>query len=396
MAANSQVDAKITPADRSVIVKVRGRQGAMTSFVESCLETTAGSAVAVERGARHRPRAKRLIRLLADKSNILVTTHEQPDPDALASSFALAELLRMKLKDAKITVSVKGSIGGGYNAAFLKQCGASPEPWDERGLKHFDAIVLLDVQPQSKLSPLEEAGVVPTAVIDHHRARGRRPGCEFCDIRTDVGASCSIIFSYFMELEADITPELAAMLLFAIETDLAGAAGQPGELDNMALSSLTLLADMRKLYKMRYADLPQGIYEAHAAGLANAIFYSEALITHLEKIQSPEVPAVIADFLLRFELVQWVLVTARNGSSLALSLRMGSSKGSAADIMRRLVRELGEGGGHRTKAGGSIPLETGSAAEVEKIRGILRRRLLRSLHITGARGQKLVPAQEET
>src|SRR5690606_39638589 len=67
----------------------------------------------------------------------------------------------------------------------------------------------------------------------------------------------SIIFSYFMELEVPISRDLGAMLLFAIESDLAGAAGTPGELDNIALSSLTLIADPRKLYKMRYVDLPQ-------------------------------------------------------------------------------------------------------------------------------------------
>ena len=43
-----------------------------------------------------------------------------------------------------------------------------------------------------------------------------------------------------MELEVAIKPDLAATLLYAIESDLAGAAGTPGELDNIALSSLTL------------------------------------------------------------------------------------------------------------------------------------------------------------
>jgi nanoRNase/pAp phosphatase (c-di-AMP/oligoRNAs hydrolase) len=229
------------------------------------------------------------------------------------------------------------------------------------------------------------------AVVDHHRARGRRPACAFCDIRTDVGATSSIIFSYFMELEVDIPSDLAATLLFAIETDLAGAAGQPGELDNMALSSLTLLADTRKLYRMRYADLPQGVYTAYADGLASAVYYDSAMTSHLEGIESPEMPAIIADFLLRFEAVQWVLVTAVNGMSLQLSLRTSSSRLSAADVMRRLIRKLGEGGGHRTKAGGAIAMETGNAAEVERVRKTLRRRLLRALKIPMSHGQRLVP-----
>jgi nanoRNase/pAp phosphatase (c-di-AMP/oligoRNAs hydrolase) len=361
----------------------------MTAFVESCLQTTAGSAVAAERRSRRHPRARRLIRLLRDKKNILVTTHQFPDPDALASSIALSRLLRAKLRDAKVDISIKGKIGGGYNAAFEQYSDLDAVPWDDDKLARYDAIILCDTQPPFKFSPLPP-GMQATAVIDHHRSRGRRPKCAFCDIRTDVGATASIIFSYMMELEVDIPPDLAATMLFAIETDLAGAAGQPGDLDNVALSSLTLLADTRKLYKMRYADLPQSVYVAHASGLNNAVTYDSVMVTHIESIETPETPAIIADFLLRFEPTRWVMVTAVRGNALVLSLRTGSS-GSASDVARRLLRNIGEGGGHRTKAGGSIPLETGSAAEIERLRTLLRRRLLRALKIPVSRGQRLVP-----
>ena len=76
---------------------------------------------------------------------------------------------------------------------------------------------------------------------------------------------------------------------------------------------------------------------------------------------------------------------------LMLSLRTSDTKMSAADIMRRLTKTLGEGGGHRSKAGGAIKLETGSVTEVERIRTILWRRYIRALKIPFSRGQKLVP-----
>jgi len=64
-------------------------------------------------------------------------------------------------------------------------------------------------------------------------------------------------------------------------------------------------------------------------------------------------------------------------------------------MMRRLVRNLGEGGGHRTKAGGFVRLENGTATEIDRIRTTLKRRLLRSLKIKMSRGQKLVPTGKE-
>lgn len=363
----------------------------MTSFVESCVGTVADSAVAAERRARGRPRAAKLLKVLADKKNILITTHLHPDPDALASASALGYLLEQKLKAAKVNISIKGRVGGGINEVFVRHANVKLLPWDDEALKNYDAIILLDTQPPFAFSPLP-LGVDPIAVIDHHRSRHGTLHCPFCDVRVDVGATSSIVFSYFMELEVPIKPDMAATLLYAVESDLAGAAGTPGELDTIALSSLTLLADPRKLYQMRYVALPQSYYTAFAEGLANAVYYDQAMLSHLESIDSLEKPAVLADFLLRFEKASWSLVTAVHDGKLLMSIRTGTNtRMSAADMARRLMRKIGEGGGHRTKAGGFIKLETNTPAEVERWREVIRRRYLRALLIKGARPQKLVP-----
>ena len=103
---------------------------------------------------------------------------------------------------------------------------------------------------------------------------------------------------------------------------------------------------------------------------------------------------MIADFLLRFDLVQWALVTAVYEKRLVISLRTSSSKLSAADMIRRLLRGKGEGGGHRTKAGGFIRLESDTPAEIDRLRAILRRRYLRALGIkTSTQGKRLVPKE---
>ena len=369
----------------------------MTSFVESCAKTVTGSAAKLERRsrARGRPRAKQLLKLLGDKKKILITTHEHPDPDAMASCLALSTLLTKALAGVTVTVAFKGRVGGGLNEAFAKLIDLQWVPWDDAMIAQHDGVVLVDTQPAFSNNPVA-ANTVPTVIIDHHRSGGRKPKCQFCDVRPDVGATGSIIFSYFMELELPISPDLAATMLYAIESDLAGAAGQPGELDNIALSSLTLLADTRKLYKMRYVDLPQSVYVAYTQGMSNAVYHDSALITHLDLVDSPEQPAGVADFLLRFEPVQFVLITAVFEGKMVLSLRVGASvsKITAAELSKRLVRGIGQGGGHRTKAGGAIPLAHGTPKEIERIRGILRRRYLRALGIKMSRGQRLIPKAE--
>jgi nanoRNase/pAp phosphatase (c-di-AMP/oligoRNAs hydrolase) len=381
---------RIYKADAKVSAASGGKS--MTAFVDSCVETVADSAQAAERRSRHRPRFRKLLRLLRDKKNILVTTHRFPDPDALASSWALYLLLTDKIPGASITLSVKDQLSGGVNEMFIRHSGLKVTPWDDAALPQFDAIILTDVTPGVAYSPLPEQ-FPPLAIIDHHRTRRRRK-VPFSDIRSDVGASTSIIFSYYMEVEQPFSPDLAATMLYAIESDLAGAAGQPGDLDNIALSSLTLRANTRKLYQMRYADLPQSYYVSYYSGLSNAMYYENAIFSHLDTIDSPEKPAVVADFLLRFEPVQWALVTAVYDSRLVLSLRTSNGKLSAADMIRRLLRGIGEGGGHRTKAGGIIPLESTTPAEIDRKRTLLRRRYLRVLGIKNTPGKRLVPRPE--
>jgi nanoRNase/pAp phosphatase (c-di-AMP/oligoRNAs hydrolase) len=367
----------------------------MTAFVESCAKTVTGSAAAVARGSRGRPKVRQLLRILADKKDIIITTHAYPDPDALASCLALQRLLVQKLSStSQVNVTFKGGFGGGLNEQFAKLTEIQPLPWDEARLSASDAVLLLDTQPTFANNPLP-ANIEPTAIIDHHRGGRKRPKCRFCDIRPDVGAVSSIVFSYYMDLEQKIAPDLSATLLYAIESDLAGAAGQPGELDNIALSSLTLLADTRKLYKMRYLDLPQNFFISYAQGLSNAVFYDNALTSHLETVPSPERPAVIADFLLRFDQAKWALVTGVMNGYLVLSLRTyPTQRFSAAQLMKRLVRGLGQGGGHRSKAGGGIKLKENTPAEIDRLRNTLRRRFLSALEIKGARAQRLIPRMD--
>jgi nanoRNase/pAp phosphatase (c-di-AMP/oligoRNAs hydrolase) len=376
----------------------------MTSFVESCIETVSDSAHAVERRSRGRPRAAKLVKQLSGKRRILVTTHIHPDPDALASAQGLTALLKAKLPNAKVEMAIKGKIAGGINTAFAKHAGLDLVEWDESLMTSgedagggYDAIVLLDCQPAFSYNPVPES-VTITSVIDHHRSvKGKKPHCGFCDVRTDVGATSSIVFSYFMELEVPIPPLLGASLLYAIESDLAGAAGTPGELDNIALAGLTLIADAKTLYKMRYVKLSQSYYAVFAEGLASAVVYDSAVVSHLTEIDSLEKPAVLADTLLRYDKAEWSMVTARHDGRVVVSLRTSGGSPAAADVMQKLMRGLGEGGGHRAKAGGSVKLSSTSdedqLREVERVRTKLRQRLVRAVGMGKARGMRLIPGK---
>src|SRR4051794_19088331 len=197
VSGSSQVDAKLDS-------DVGAMSEPMTAFVEACAKTVTGSAKAVVRRSGALPKARQLLRLLGDKKRILITTHTHPDPDALASCLALCTLLSQRLDHGvQVAVSFKGGVGGGLNEAFAQQTNLAPLPWDPIDFATWDAIILMDTQPAFANNPLPPA-VEPMVIIDHHRGGRKPPSCAFCDIRPDVGAVSSIVFSYFMELEQKI------------------------------------------------------------------------------------------------------------------------------------------------------------------------------------------------
>lgn len=360
----------------------------MTTLVGNYLGPLS-SAQAANRRSRQRRCAHRLIKHLKPFKNILITAHTHPDPDALATSEAMRVLLERCLPGVKIQVRFKGSVGGGINANFARLADIKYLPWDDAALRDYDAIVLVDTQPTFSNSPLP-AGVLPTAVVDHHRGRGRRSRCPHVDVRTEIGACASILYSYFMELDQQVDSSLATIMLYAIESDLAGSAGQQGGLDTLAISSLTLLADTKRLYQMRYVSLPETYYATFACAIDRALRHDDLIISHLDKIRFHEEPAVMADFLVRCQNTHWTFVTAVTDNRLVFSLRTQGTNKSAGEVARRLVHNLGDAGGHLTKAGGSIPLVDKTQAEIDRVRATLRRRLLRCLKIKSSRGLRLV------
>lgn len=364
-----------------------------SSFIASCVGTTAGSAKKFDQRTWRRPRVQHLLRHLKGKSRILVTTHEHPDPDALASAIGLSYLLEALLPEATITTSFKGTLGGGLNRVFASYSVSHYVPWDRIEPDTYEAICLLDCQPAFTNTPFPPE-ICPVAVIDHHPAiRGKRCRSPFTDVRRNVGASSSIIFGYFMEMDIAIPKDIAALMLYGIESDLAGAAGHPGDLDNVALSTLTLIADTRKLYRIRFVDLPQSYFQAYYAAMRNAVTYDHALVSHLGPIDSPEQPAVMADFLLRYENTRWVMVSGLSGKGLVLSIRTThETPESAGSIISRVVRGIGEGGGHPNKAGGYVPLADLSEDTLERTRAKVKRRFVAALGIRGAKPQRLIAA----
>jgi len=160
----------------------------------------------------------KLLAVLPDSGSILLTSHDNPDPDALASCLALQALIREK-KGINPRIVIGGILGRAENRALSLELDIDFYPVDLVGNKHWDAVIMADAQPQSGNSSLP-AGMPILAVIDHHPQR-KPLSIPFADIRPKYGAVSTILVEYLKKQGIAWNSSLATALFYAIKSETA-------------------------------------------------------------------------------------------------------------------------------------------------------------------------------
>ena len=78
------------------------------------------------------------------------------------------------------------------------------------------------------------------------------------------------------------------------------------------------------------------------------------IVSHLGFVENPDLVALVADFLLTYKGMRWSLCTGRYNERLHMSLRIANPNAMAARILRDVVNDPNEAGGHGNIAGGSF------------------------------------------
>ena len=156
---------------------------------------------------------KELIQLLKGK-NAYIQTHDFPDPDALATAFALQEYL--KYYGIEATICYEGKLERASAIRMLDNLGIQVKGGQTKGALPEDACVVL-VDSQNQNSNVTDIGGQKSACIDHHPVHHE---CEYAyrDIRK-TGACATIVASYFVEDGIIPKPNVAAALAYAIKMD---------------------------------------------------------------------------------------------------------------------------------------------------------------------------------
>lgn len=337
-------------------------------------------------------RAARLLNAVAAYDEVLVVTHDNPDPDAIASGWAVYWLITQRLGKPTRLIG-GGAIVRAENRHMVKLLAPPIELKDELEGDERTATVLVDCASTMSNHLLCNSNLQLVGVIDHHQTHGRRQRLAFCDIRPRVAASATIAASYLKEQDLEPPSGLATALLYGIQTETQGSQTHYTPLDRRIVTWLIKYADPGKLAEIENAPLTREYYGDLMLALQSTFVYDEAVICFLPRAEGPETVAEVADLLSRCSGVQQVLCGAVVGNELFVSVRTGRQAGNAAQLVQETLEGLGLGGGHEHRAGGKIRLAQ-CPLTGESLLDELRNRWLAACGSDRQRGTRLVARRE--
>jgi len=304
------------------------------------------------------PRAlvRELLNTLQGSSRILIVTHNDPDPDAMASAVGLQFVL-----SRRATLNSDAAFGGIVarveNRAMIRLLDLRIFSLASLDLADYDACALVDCQPATVRFPLPRTLPIKV-VIDHHPFVGTASEGTFVDICSDYGATSTIIAEYARSCRLRIPKPLATALLYGIKSDTRDLGGTVCQADIHQYTNLFKRADIRLLSQIEHEKVPRDYFRVMGKAIGSARLYGgSVLVSPLGDIPNAAFVAQAADYFLRLDGVELVLCTGVFKGNIVISARADSARASAAELLQEAVGSDGAAGGHATAAGGQIRAE---------------------------------------
>jgi bifunctional oligoribonuclease and PAP phosphatase NrnA len=304
----------------------------------------------------------------------IVTTHENPDGDALGSLVAMTLALRELGKDALMYLFGEVPLPNEYEFMQFDGLVRGPNP-DPAGR----VVLALDAANERRLGPetalLEKAPFIID--IDHHHDNTRFGTVNL--IVGDASSTGEILADVFRQLPVALTPEIAEALYIAVVTDTGRFqyANTTAKALRLAAELVEAGADVHRVFQGVYENVAFAKLKLVARALENAEVFEggRVIVSHLERedfaaagAEEPYSEGII-DYLRAVEGAELAALIREpptaNGPTHRISLRTTEE---ALDVSA-IARKSG-GGGHRQAAGFS------SEASVSEITDFIRREFL--------------------
>jgi len=321
--------------------------------VEAVADTAVDPTEVVATGVRESvsdPRVAHLWRVLGDIDNLAVVTHDNPDPDAIASGLALARIARAAGCNAE--VCYYGDISHQENRAFVNVLDIELRRLEpDETLPAVDGFALVDHARPGINDGLPPETVVDV-VIDHHPPRGPVEA-RFVDLRSDVGATSTLLVEYLDRLGLGFGVTTATALLFGIQVDTDGFTRGVTQADFDAAATLVESADFDLLSAVETSTYDVETIDILSRAITNRRTEGELLFSFVGAISNRDALAQAADKLLMLDGTTTTVVYGIRDETVYLSARSGSTL-DVGEAVREALDWAGSGGGHADMAGAQL------------------------------------------
>ncbi|ADG13893.1 phosphoesterase RecJ domain protein [Methanocaldococcus infernus ME] len=310
------------------------------------------------------------------KKGLLIITHRNPDPDAIASAMALKTIAEKWEVTSDIAYS--GNIGYDENKAMINLLEVEILNLKDIDINKYCVIALVD-SSSSKYIDIDPEKI--DIVIDHHQ--NPDISARYMDVR-NVGATASILTQYLMELNIEPTRKLATALFYGIQTDTDYFKRNVSKLDFEAASYLQPYIDATILNMIENPEISTEVMEVIAKAIMNRkIIKGNIALAYVEEISNRDALPQAADFLLKMEGISTTFVYGIVGDKIHISARTKDLRINLGEILR----EAFGGGGHQTAAAATIPLGIfASVSDKESLRKLVEEAITKKiLEVMGVR-----------
>lgn len=301
--------------------------------------------------------ARRLVKFLTEKgkslSPLTILTHDHPDPDALASAWALEHLART-LGKIRCRIVYGGMIGRAENRMMAERLHVPAHPLRKGELAGVPHLALVDTQPSFKNNRCPPRRI-PDLIIDHH-PRHADTQSDLALLDETVGATTTVLVEALVAAGVRVPGRLATAVVYGIGSETQNLGREATARDMDAYQHFWPKAHMRTLWRISYPQRSEAFFETLARGVREAFIAGRVIGVHLGEVNTPDRVAQIADFLLTLEKMRWSIVTARYSGRLHVSLRSNDPGAGAGRLLKRLLGGGNRGGGHAMIAGGSLEM----------------------------------------
>ncbi|WP_336339603.1 DHH family phosphoesterase [Haloarcula brevis] len=301
-------------------------------------------------------RARQLHQVLRDiDGHLAVVTHDNPDPDAIASAVALGALAERA--GCEVTVCYYGEISHQENRAFVNLLEFDLRNLDADSpaeLAEFDGFALVDhsrAGVNDQLPPETEIDIV----IDHHPPRVPIEA-RFVDLRSGVGATSTLLVDYLQRYDVKLSTPIATGLLFGIQVDTKDFRREVSVADFEAAAHLVTDADMATLQRIEDPSVSPETLSVIGRAIANRDQEGSVLLTGVGEISDRDALAQAADRLLDLEGVQTTMVYGVVDGTIYASARARGADIDLGEVLRDAFGQIGSAGGHADMAGAQIDL----------------------------------------